>query len=115
MISIFSTGDRESDIVLWHRFKKDNPKKTRKMSSFNCSEDNDLNSLLGTLETVSFFANDNTIVCHNVPYSKKLVNLLATASQDIYIITMSGRWGAFKKQHSLFSKAITLRLKLTRF
>ncbi|WKZ23721.1 MAG: hypothetical protein QY312_03075 [Candidatus Dojkabacteria bacterium] len=90
MVTILSTGDRESDLFHWFHVKNKLPKE-QQLLILHADTETGKAKLLQELNTVTFFSADKIIVAHSVEVTKDIFSLMLSYSQDIYVVSTVGK------------------------
>lgn len=104
MLVIINTKDRESDLILWREYKSKNLSGIP-VSVYDCSEESEYQSFTESISNISLFSSTTTdiVIAHNLKYSKDIATAIKNSTNDIILVSPSGRWSAYKAE----SKKIT--------
>lgn len=90
MLTVIATGDRESDLYHWTKIVEKNPL-LKKIPSIDCSTEIGLQTLQQKVETVSLFSDDSPVIANYAELKEEIFTLLIEYSQDVYILTPTGK------------------------
>jgi hypothetical protein len=90
MLTILSTGDRESDLFHWSTLASKQPK-VKDIASIDCSSPEGMNKLLRKVETISLLEEEAPVIAHYPELTEELATLLSSYSQDVYILSPTGK------------------------
>lgn len=90
MLTIFSTGDRESDLYHWSKFLQKHPE-LKDIPRIDCSIPAGVNKLVRKVETISLLTEEMPIIANFIELNEETVALLSSYSQNVYILTPAGK------------------------
>jgi DNA polymerase III delta subunit len=106
MLTIISTGDRESDLYWWNELKKKLPKND-KLRSFDCLTEQDTSKLEQRVETIALLEESQTLIVHQPSLTPELAAKLENHTDDVYVITPVGRLPKLASKVKVISEKIT--------
>jgi len=106
MLTIISTGDRESDLYRWQLLKK-NALSFEKLISIDGSTEIGMRQLTQRVETISLLSEITPIVAHHVKLTEDLVKLLVHYEQDVYLLTPEGKLPTLTSTLKIISEKLT--------
>ncbi|PIY18503.1 hypothetical protein COZ14_00035, partial [Candidatus Dojkabacteria bacterium CG_4_10_14_3_um_filter_Dojkabacteria_WS6_41_9] len=106
MLTIISTGDRESDLYRWHSLKE-KVRSIEEIISIDGSTEVGLHQLTQRLETISLLTEIAPIVAHHVKLTTELVKLLVNYEQDVFLLTPEGKLPTLNSPHRIINEKLT--------
>lgn len=106
MLTIISTGDRESDLYRWHDIKKKLPRNST-LRSFDGTSEREVSKLLQQIDTISLLNEAYSLVAHQLTLSPMLANKLEMHSENVFVITPVGKLPKFASTTKLVDEKVT--------
>lgn len=106
MVTVIKTGDRESDLVQFAALLS--PTEKKHAIQYDCQDQKQLQSALGSLEAISFIPGATIYVLHNLELTKELLEKIVTASETVILVTPTTKLKLQdNKQIKLISSPVT--------
>lgn len=106
MLTIISTGDRESDLYRWYELKKKLPKHSR-MRNFDCTNVQELHKLEQQIDTIALLDESHTLVVHQLALTAVLTSKFEAYSEDVYAISPIGKLPELAHSTKVLSEKVT--------
>lgn len=106
MVTLISTGDRESDLYRWQTCKESTPT-IQRIASIDCSTDKGTQQLVQRLESISLLANNEPVVAHFPTLTPKLLQLLQTCDDIVFLISPVGKLPASTAKIRVITEKVT--------
>lgn len=110
MITLISTGDRESDLYHWYAIREKHPE-LKNLASIDASTPQGAAEFIRKIETISFFGSADIIIAHTVELTPQHIPLLNGYAGKIYLITTVGKVPKGLEVKNSFEKCTDQTLK----